>query len=152
MFIFFAENYIKDRQVILNVTNILKLFAFGAHRYPLTNNMWSKFELEAGEADSLDFLAYGEKINLMPLPVGTPATLAYLCLFSKTRSVRAAATAQNAPLASQTLCIRDCGWQKGAVVSPPEILLSTIFKPGSIDGVWEGMFTVRSCVSGKPFY
>lgn len=143
-----TENHIKDRHLITEISSVLKLFALGAHRYALTNNTWSEYVPEQVETEPLDFIAYGEKIALSPLPVGTPATFAYLSLFSKTRSARAAASAQNSPLASQTLRLKDCAWERGAV-PPPEVPLSNIFKPGSIDGIWEGTFTVSFCVHGK---
>lgn len=138
-----SEDYVNNKNMISHVTTILKLFALAAHRYSLCNYIWSEYSPPDLEAQPLDFTAYGEKVNLTPLPVGTPATLAYLSLYSKIRSARSTAIVSAASPARGPLQLRDCAWQQSVAVPRPVVSFSTIFKTGSVEGVWEGMFTVR---------
>lgn len=151
--LFFSEDVINNKEMIPHVTTILKLFALGAHRYSLVNYTWNEYSPPELESDPLDFIAYGEKINLTPLPVGTPATLAYLSLYNKIRVSRASAIASVSTLPKSSSLeprrLRDCAWQRGVVIPRPIINLSTVFKTGSVDGVWEGMFTVRYTIPSE---
>jgi hypothetical protein len=146
----FLDEYVKDIELKSNVASILKLYALAAHRYPLVNLPWTDYSVEYASAAvilSSNIIAYGESINLAPLPVGTPATLCYLAHYSKSRSYHGESSTVSAPFAAATiytqpLRVKDSSWQRGfSYTFDPVPQISCVFQLGSMEGIWQGIFT-----------
>ncbi|KAJ3516227.1 hypothetical protein NLJ89_g1250 [Agrocybe chaxingu] len=120
--------------------NVLKIMALGAHIYNLTTTSWSQFEpnfvsrkLVPPETTTL----YGTTIELTPPPLATAAILSFLALVNKRRSIPLPPS--DAPRPRHPESEWDTEWGKCFV--KPRRDLTECFRPGSIEGVWEGFFT-----------
>lgn len=115
----------------------MKLFSVGAQPYPIGYLHWTRYTPGEGDGDppSYEITLYGEQTKLTPLPIAIPATICYLGItetFENTTEL--SAIGKN---------IGDTEWNRvfGLINSN----LSKVHTIGSLEGVWEGMFTV-SCV------
>ncbi|KAF9555742.1 hypothetical protein CPC08DRAFT_820884 [Agrocybe pediades] len=118
--------------------NIIKAMALGAHLYDLTNVPWTDFEPSLrDERPSADVVLYGESIQIVPPPLATPAILSFLTLVNSARSIPL--TPSDAPLPDQPYREWDSEWARCFV--KPKRDITECFRPGSIEGIWEGFFT-----------
>ncbi|KAF8628574.1 hypothetical protein AX17_005970 [Amanita inopinata Kibby_2008] len=128
------------------VMHILRIFALSAHQYHLTGLPWIEFRPTQPVMNPSSVVYYSQKLQLEPPPLATPAILSFLTLVN----TLAEDSAYPTPLAPSTYPpIRnnslewECEWGRcvnaGKRLRNEASLIS--FKPGSIDGVWEGFFT-----------
>ncbi|EIN05279.1 hypothetical protein PUNSTDRAFT_116108 [Punctularia strigosozonata HHB-11173 SS5] len=153
-FLFKPEKYKDDHEL----TRLLKMFALGAHKYPLCEPSWVDFRpppLPPVPEHSL-VPHYGARIVLRPPPLAVPAILSYLALVNRRPASSTAAhiatlaTMPIPPTAPATVAVIGgasrggecaCEWGRclalggggGGGDGRP-------FRPGSLEGVWEGMF------------
>lgn len=151
--------------------SILKAMALGAHKvillyyqelppphrcsqYPLTTKSWIEFEPKS--IVSLQTTLYGETTDLTPPPLATPAILSFLALVNKRRSIPLPPSESLSPQAPDEWTSE---W--GRCFAKPKRDITECFRPGrlvislqaarnqlkqpfnSIEGVWEGFFTVN---------
>ncbi|PPQ95781.1 hypothetical protein CVT26_015921 [Gymnopilus dilepis] len=114
--------------------SILKAMALGAHKYPLTTTPWVEFK-PTSEA-SLRTTLYGEPVDLTPPPLATPAILSFLALVNKRRSIPLPPSEYPSPQPPDEWSSE---WGRCFGKSTGDI--TECFRPGSIEGVWEGFFT-----------
>ncbi|KAF8900431.1 hypothetical protein CPB84DRAFT_1680454 [Gymnopilus junonius] len=114
--------------------SILKAMALGAHKYPLTTKSWIEFEPKSEM--SLQTTLYGGIVDLTPPPLATPAILSFLALVNKRRSIPLPPSESPSPQSPDEWTSE---W--GRCFTKPERDITECFRPGSIEGVWEGFFT-----------
>ncbi|CAA7262021.1 unnamed protein product [Cyclocybe aegerita] len=119
--------------------NVLKIMALGAHIYNLTTTTWSQFEPNFAARKTVppeSTILYGTTIELTPPPLATAAILSFLALVNKRRSIPLPPS--NVPRPRHPEWEWDTEWGKCFV--KPRRDLTECFRPGSIEGVWEGFF------------
>jgi hypothetical protein len=128
----FVGNYGQETLKVL--ANAMKLFSVGAHHYPIGHLSWADYTPQDGIYDppSYPVALYGEQSRLTPLPIAIPATISYLGI---------AETLENK---NQLFAIGgnlgDTEWNRAFGLVDNE--LSNVHTIGSLEGVWEGVFTV----------
>ncbi|KDR78265.1 hypothetical protein GALMADRAFT_64778 [Galerina marginata CBS 339.88] len=115
--------------------NILKAMALGAHIYSLTTISWIDFEPKSRV--SVAATVYAEVMDLTPPPLATPAILSFLALVDRRRLIPMPPS--DAPVSQQAVNEWDSEWGRCFTKSKRDI--TECFRPGSIEGVWEGFFT-----------
>ncbi|KAF7307869.1 hypothetical protein MKEN_01147400 [Mycena kentingensis (nom. inval.)] len=144
-FLLRPDDFMLDDDATWNVLDILKIYALGAHKYPLTDPCWVNF-LPDSPQHSTPIVHYSEQHNLRTPPLATPAILSFLTLVNlKTRAFDFAAH-MDLPLKPDS----DNGaheWEfelgRCLSLSRPEFgsMLTESFRSGSVQGTWEGIFT-----------
>ncbi|KAJ7756335.1 hypothetical protein B0H16DRAFT_1721931 [Mycena metata] len=140
-FLLRADDYTIDDDSTWNVLSVLKVYALGAHKYPLTDPSWVNFLPESPQ-DSTHIVHYSEAHQLKTPPLATPAILAFLTLVN----LKAAGTDFSSPL-ELPIKPESNEWEyelgRCLSLSKPEFGkgLSESFRPGSVEGTWEGIFT-----------
>jgi hypothetical protein len=122
---------------------ILKSYALGAHRYPLSNFVWSDYsppEASLTSVSPFNVIAYGEQFRLTSLPVGIPATLVYFSIYTKVRTIAPASLRASVSNDCNHLRAQNYSQQQGLSLYNPDMHAPPIL--GSFDGVWEGIFKV----------
>ncbi|CAL1698286.1 unnamed protein product [Somion occarium] len=128
------DDYMADEDVFRSATGILKLIALGAHQQV------SKVR------------HYASDISVVAPAPAAPAILAYLTLANKLTVSWEAINYMNplAPTVTSSVPVRnsaewDGEWARTLAVADAKIVtgntLSGAFRPGSLQGVWEGLFT-----------
>ncbi|KAI9463931.1 hypothetical protein F5148DRAFT_982280 [Russula earlei] len=145
------EYFALDDAEFRNVTSILKLLALGAHQYPVCRPAWVDFVPNHSVGHSAVPPAYAEYPSLSPPPLTAPAVLSYLSLAQRP-SNDADALEPMSPLVPSSVSPKvrmssewDCEWERckrlaGNDAPTPECPSGT-FKPSTMEGVWEGLFT-----------
>lgn len=92
-------------------------------------------------------------LSLCPAPLAAPAILSFLTLVNKISTFTESASFANAFTSSMSSSLStissshewDCEWGRCVNLGQPSYnrILVDAFTPGSIEGIWEGMFTVR---------
>jgi hypothetical protein len=162
----FLESYVQNTPALRDAIGILKLLALGAHQvrsrlriafffflcpdfsvqYDLCSPSWLEFLPEARGGNRKSPVAYLGGRSLAPPPLAPPAILSFLVLANKHAEN---ADFSNARPSSSTFVIESNDWENewerclSLGQTAFEKSLSGAFTPGSIQGVWEGMFTVR---------
>ncbi|PPQ80352.1 hypothetical protein CVT25_003635 [Psilocybe cyanescens] len=116
--------------------NVLKAMALGAHLYDLTSTSWVDFEPKPRRSLE-DTILYAEPMDMVPPPLAAPAILSFLALVNKRRSIPLPPS--DAPLPNQPFQEWDSEW--GRCFTKSKRAITDCFRPGSIEGVWEGFFT-----------
>ncbi|KAF8266061.1 hypothetical protein EI94DRAFT_1772201 [Lactarius quietus] len=139
------------RPEVRNVTAILKLLALGAHEYPVCRPAWADFVPDHTVGRYAAPPAYAEYPSLSPPPLAAPAVLSYLTLDPRSPT-NADALHPLSPVVPSSVLTQarvssewDCEWERckrlaGNESLTPESPTGT-FKPGSMEGIWEGLFT-----------
>ena len=127
-----TANYEQDTLKVL--VNAMKLFSVGVHCYPIGHLSWTNYTPREGTNDPpyYEMTLYGERVRLTPLPIAIPATISYLGI---------AETLENKnepPVIANNL--GDTEWNR--VFGLIDSNLSKVHTIGSLEGVWEGPFTV----------
>ncbi|KAI9435814.1 hypothetical protein H4582DRAFT_2168347 [Lactarius indigo] len=139
-----------DETELSNATTILKLLALGAHEYPVCRPAWADFVPDQVGRCALP-PAYAEYPSLSPPPLAAPAVLSYLSLAQRS-STNVDALNPLSPLVPSSVppLVRvssewDCEWERckrlAGIESPTPESPTGTFKPGSMEGIWEGLFT-----------
>ncbi|KAI0314702.1 hypothetical protein OF83DRAFT_420640 [Amylostereum chailletii] len=128
-------------------TGILKLLALGAHQYPICRPAWADYLPQLPRSHALP--SYGPYPALSPPPLAAPAILSYLTLSGQDPT--ASLLHHKAPLALSSVSSRESlsreletEWHRClslAAASGPSEHPSGTFSPGSMEGIWEGLFT-----------
>ncbi|KAG6879780.1 hypothetical protein C0992_011825 [Termitomyces sp. T32_za158] len=114
--------------------------------YKLTNPAWHQFIPGPSVFTEKHVEYLSEQRRLVPPPLATPAILSFLTLVNKL----AEGIGYNAPMPpshpsflQQKEPEWECEWQRCVILGKGEFdnILTDAFRPGSIDGVWEGLFT-----------
>jgi len=122
-------------QVTLKLlVNAMKLFSLGAHRYPIGHLSWTEYTPHESDNDPpfYKMTLYGELVKLTPLPIAIPATISYLGM--------AVTLEKKNELSVIGKNLGDAEWNRvfGLIGND----LSKVHTMGSLEGVWEGAFTV----------
>lgn len=118
------------------LVNAMKLFSAGAHRYPISHLSWTSYTPRESAWDSpyYEMSLYGERVKLTPLPIAIPATISYLGIAEMFENKNELSAIGNN--------LGDSEWNR--VFGLIDNSLSTVHTIGSLEGVWEGVFTVSS--------
>jgi hypothetical protein len=116
--------------------NVLKAMALGAHKYHLTFSEGADLDPNFAERVECSTL-YSDSMDLTPPPLATPAILSFLALVNRKRSIPLPPS--DAPLPKEPFREWDSEWGRCFVKAKRD--LGECFRPGSIEGVWEGFFT-----------
>lgn len=151
-FLLIPEEYVGlDDAEFRNVISILKLLALGAHQYPVCRPAWVDFVPNQTIGRSAAPPAYGEYPSLSPPPLTAPAVLSYLSLAPRP-STGLDALKPMSPLVPSSVGPQvrmssewDCEWERCKRLAgndaPTPVSPSGTFKPGTMEGFWEGLFT-----------
>jgi hypothetical protein len=120
-------------------------------QYNLTSPSWVDFIPAPGTGVSPhNVVHYGESRRLTPPPLATPAILSFLTLISLLSPYTAGLGGVHIPLVSPVVVAHDsseweCEWERCCNLGQANFgnVLTNSFRPGSIDGLWEGIFTVK---------
>ncbi|RDB17639.1 hypothetical protein Hypma_001088 [Hypsizygus marmoreus] len=148
-FLLRPSDYNKGDQFAWNALDLLKTFALAAHKYDLTNPSWDRFLPAPRYPQPKPVTYYDQPCIISPPPLATPAILAFLTLVNKL----AEGVGYSTPLppshpSAIVPIVRhqlewECEWERCLSLGQPEYdkFLTAAFRPGSIEGVWEGLFT-----------
>ena len=163
----------QDDNLFRDATGILKVMALGAHRvrhvrfrirsmltsrtlqYPSCYPDWVDFIPSRAKQPIVTVRHFSTDLKMVPPAPASPAILAYLTLVNKL-SVSWETTNFMKPFFPAVDVVRtprmsvecDCAWARVHSISDRKVLLgntlSGAFLPGSLEGVWEGIFTVST--------
>ncbi|KAK7688669.1 hypothetical protein QCA50_008207 [Cerrena zonata] len=146
------EEYMADQEMFRSATGILKLIALGAHTYPLCYPSWCDFIPNRPCKQVSRIRHYSTDLNVAAPAPAAPAILAYLTLANKLTVSWEAINYMKplAPTVASLVPVRSSTewegeWVRTLSVADPKVVmgntLSGAFRPGSLQGVWEGLFT-----------
>ncbi|KIK98448.1 hypothetical protein PAXRUDRAFT_823872 [Paxillus rubicundulus Ve08.2h10] len=136
-----------------DMTTVLKLTALAANRYPICQPSWAEFVPESTGVTSLTPVThFSQTYRLKPPSLAAPAilsfiTLAMRILVPKSGTSSAAShlprTPASLPLSTRSSEEWDSDWQRCINLGRANYCrtFSGAYTPGSIEGVWEGLFT-----------
>ncbi|KAF7968301.1 hypothetical protein HWV62_30989 [Athelia sp. TMB] len=138
-FLFKPDAFERNTAEYRDVTTLLKLVALGAHKD--TTSPTTK----SAKVGTRTILLYSRHINLTPPPMAAPAILSFLTLTRKLSGRPGAfdtSGSTTSPL-SKHLHEWEAEWERCCSLGQPRFrnLLTGSFIPGSIQGVWDGIFT-----------
>jgi hypothetical protein len=141
-FLLRPDDYTMDDDSTWNVLNVLKIYALGAHKYPLTDPSWVNFLPESSQP-STHIVHYSEAHQLKTPPLATPAILSFLTLVNlKAKLIDFSQSHLDMPMKAES---NEWEYELGRCLSlsRPEFDngLTESFRPGSVEGTWEGIFT-----------
>ncbi|KAI0772434.1 hypothetical protein BD413DRAFT_545404 [Trametes elegans] len=141
-----------DDTAFRDASGILKLFALGAHQYPISNPVWNEFAPPSRARGASAIKHFGVSLRMAPPAPAPPAILAYLTLANKLsvswdtiHYMKPPSTTP--PSLSPSVCSAEWEgeWMRGLHLAdtsrPLGAAVSGAFIPGSLEGVWEGLFT-----------
>ncbi|KAJ7699321.1 hypothetical protein B0H17DRAFT_306909 [Mycena rosella] len=140
-FLLRPEDYTNDDDSTWNVLNVLKIYALGAHKYPLTDPSWVNFLPESPE-HATHIVHYSEEHQFKTPPLATPAILSFLTLVNlKSKAIDFPSHIELPVKAESNEW--ECELGRCLSLSRPEFDngLTESFRPGSVEGTWEGIFT-----------
>ncbi|KAI0659610.1 hypothetical protein C8Q70DRAFT_985514 [Cubamyces menziesii] len=147
------DDYMTDDDTAFReASGILKLFALGAHQYPLCYPPWNEFAPPCRTRGASAIKHFGHSLKMAPPASAPPAILAYLNLANKlsvswdTVHYMKPPCATPPSLAPGLSCAEwEAEWNRGLHLAdtskPFGTTYSGAFIPGSLEGVWEGLFT-----------
>ncbi|KAJ7827891.1 hypothetical protein B0H14DRAFT_3719942, partial [Mycena olivaceomarginata] len=139
-FLLRPDDYETDDDSTWNVLNVLKIYALGAHKYPLTDPSWVNFLPESPQ-HATHIVHYSEAHQLKTPPLATPAILSFLTLVNLKAKLIDLSHLE-IPMKAES---NEWEYELGRCLSlsRPEFDngLTESFRPGSIEGTWEGIFT-----------
>ncbi|TBU42697.1 hypothetical protein BD309DRAFT_865776 [Dichomitus squalens] len=148
------DEYISDDDTAFReASSVLKLFALGAHQYPLCQPPWNEFAPPSrarGGASAIKH--FGTSVKMAPPAPAPSAILAYLTLANKlsvswdTIHYMKPPSATPPSLAANASSREwEAEWMRGLHLADTTKPLGTAFSgafiSGSLEGVWEGLFT-----------
>ncbi|KAA1474136.1 hypothetical protein DENSPDRAFT_840689 [Dentipellis sp. KUC8613] len=150
-FLLRPEDYsVLDDATFRTVVSILKLLALGAHQYPVCQPSWAEFQPDVCLRQANIPSSYGDYPPLTPSPLAAPAILSYLSLAPKASSASDAfihasplnpsSVSTYRPMSSEW----DSEWKRDLCLAAGGVRRAEppgAFRPGSMEGVWEGLFT-----------
>ncbi|KAJ6578800.1 hypothetical protein DFH09DRAFT_347906 [Mycena vulgaris] len=140
-FLLKPDDYTTDDDSTWNVLNVLKIYALGAHKYPLTDPSWVNF-LPDSPPHSTPIVHYSEAYQFKTPPLATPAILSFLTLVNLKSKPIDFSLPLETPIKPES---NEWEYELGRCLSlsRPELDrgLTESFRPGSVEGTWEGIFT-----------
>ncbi|XP_006455662.1 hypothetical protein AGABI2DRAFT_210129 [Agaricus bisporus var. bisporus H97] len=126
--------------------DVLRAFAIVAHRYNITASPWTEFSPTSSPDTPSHIAHFDEDFQLTPLPAAIPAILAFLTLANKRQSngpPSHPSISYKSIVRGKPSCEWDCEWARCLSISLMQYgsMLTGAFRPGSIEGIWEGQFT-----------
>lgn len=167
----FVDDYMEDDAVFRDAISVLKLIALGAHQvcqpfcrlfvpnpmpylqYRLAFPSWRDFIPPYRLKDASIVPFYGSELKIIPPTPATPAILSYLTLVNKLpvswdtiSYMKPSNPTVPSSVVSADSSEWNAEWARGLHLAdrskPFSSQLSGAFIPGSLEGVWEGLFTV----------
>ena len=128
----YPGGYGQDTLMVL--VNAMKLFSVGAHCYPIGHLSWTDYtpHESADDPPFYKMTLYGKPVKLTPLPIAIPATLSYLGIAETLENKNEPSVIGNN--------LGDTEWNR--VFGLVDNDLSKVHTIGSLEGIWEGAFTV----------
>ncbi|EGO28705.1 hypothetical protein SERLADRAFT_446117 [Serpula lacrymans var. lacrymans S7.9] len=131
------------------VTSVMKLTALAANRYPLCWPSWAEFIPEEQSNSHSSVTHFSETYQLTPPPLAAPAILSFFTFAVQLSGPlqQMVYKAPHAPSASVLITGQsyewESDWQKCMNLGQARYsnTFSGAYIPGSIEGVWEGIFT-----------
>lgn len=123
------------------------------HQYNLTTAPWAEFFPERQPPAPGTVTHYSQIIRAAPPPLAAPAILSFLAFTNRATSFTdnnlvytSLVTPSNSSSVSSLSWEWESEWARciASGKSNPTSAPSGSFRPGSIDGVWEGVFVVRT--------
>ncbi|KAJ3716553.1 hypothetical protein C8R42DRAFT_645219 [Lentinula raphanica] len=157
-FLLKPEQYKREDPLTRRALIILKVYALGGHWYPLVTPPWTEFR-PSFDARGVPLESYDSKLGLKAPALSVPAILSFISLLShlherKDYSMPLIPSHASPP---QSLLLNtignewECEWGRstnlGTQKLPADKELLDVFRPGSLDGVWEGIFTYTEFTS-----
>ncbi|KAJ3746450.1 hypothetical protein DFH05DRAFT_1485278 [Lentinula detonsa] len=156
-FLLKPEQYKREDQYTRRALSIFKVYALGAHWYPLVTPSWTEFR-PSSLARGAPLAMYDSKLGLKAPALSVPAILSFISLYNlherKDYSMPLVPSHASPP---QSLLLNtignewECEWGRstnlGTQKLPADKELLDAFRPGSLDGVWEGIFTYTEFTS-----
>ncbi|KAJ7222213.1 hypothetical protein GGX14DRAFT_662881 [Mycena pura] len=140
-FLLRPDDYAVDDDATWNILNVLKIYALGAHKYPLTDPSWVDFLPESPQ-HSTHTVRFPEAHQLKTPPLATPAILSFLTLVNLKAKLIDFSSHLDLPVQPES---NEWEYELGRCLSlsRPEFgqVLTDSFRPGSVEGTWEGIFT-----------
>ncbi|KAJ7454954.1 hypothetical protein B0H11DRAFT_2068347 [Mycena galericulata] len=140
-FLLRLDEYTTDDDSTWNILNMLKIYALGAHKYPLTDPSWVNF-LPRSPPHTTNIVHYSEAHQLKTPPLATPAILSFLTLVNFKAKLIDFSSPPPIPIKPES---HEWEYELGRCLSlsRPELDkgLTQSFRPGSVEGTWEGIFT-----------
>ncbi|KAH9943910.1 hypothetical protein B0H21DRAFT_709738 [Amylocystis lapponica] len=152
-FLLKPDEYMRDNAMFRDATNALKIVASGAHMYPLCIPSWRDFIPSERLKEPIQVPHFSSTLRITPPTPAPPAILAYLALVNKLRVSWDMLSYMKPPdpTIPSAVPVRDsrewdAEWARGLHLGshnaqPFGSELSGAFIPGSLEGVWEGLFT-----------
>ncbi|KAI0946302.1 hypothetical protein AcV7_010314 [Taiwanofungus camphoratus] len=151
-FILKPDDYMEDDAVFRDAISVLKLIALGAHQYRLAFPSWRDFIPPYRLKDASIVPFYGSELKIIPPTPATPAILSYLTLVNKLpvswdtiSYMKPSNPTVPSSVVSADSSEWNAEWARGLHLAdrskPFSSQLSGAFIPGSLEGVWEGLFT-----------
>ncbi|ETW80016.1 hypothetical protein HETIRDRAFT_453021 [Heterobasidion irregulare TC 32-1] len=159
-FLLRPEDYFLDELNFPSVMSTLKIIALAAHKYPICQPSWTPYvprRPPPHHTHPVPTQSHGAYPPLAPPPLAAPAILAYLALAPNHRphAPRTLLTPHASPLPPSAISADlpmsaewDSEWHRCLALAgaPPDAAADAdpparAFKLGSLEGVWEGLFT-----------
>ncbi|KAF5392676.1 hypothetical protein D9757_000941 [Collybiopsis confluens] len=157
-FLLRPEKYAREATFTRRALDILKVYALGAHWYPLVTPLWTEF-ISPSSTDGAPLLMYNSKLSIKAPALAVPAILAFISLLShlvertdfSTPVVPSHASPPRKALLESIGNEWEYEWGRstslGTQKLPANNILSDAFRPGSAEGIWEGIFTYTEFTS-----
>ncbi|GBE86926.1 hypothetical protein BKA93DRAFT_389613 [Sparassis latifolia] len=158
-FLLKPEDYMVDDVTFQEAASVLKIIALGAHMYPLCFPSWRDFTPTCHAKEVSVVSHFSLNLRIVPPRISAPAILAYLTLTNRlpvsldtlNYTKPAEPTLPSAVVARDSK-EWDAEWARGLYLGshtakPLGNELSGAFLPGSLEGIWEGVFTYTEFTS-----
>ncbi|KAK7055506.1 hypothetical protein R3P38DRAFT_2847440 [Favolaschia claudopus] len=145
-FLLRPDEYAVEDDSTWHILNVLKIYALGAHKYPLTDPSWVSFIPSPPPCPADVISPENENKQIMQLktpPLATPAILSFLTLVNLKARFIDIASHLDLPMKAES---NEWEYEMGRCLSLSRLDfdkggLTESFRPGSIEGIWEGIFT-----------
>ncbi|KIK55507.1 hypothetical protein GYMLUDRAFT_205384 [Collybiopsis luxurians FD-317 M1] len=157
-FLLKPEKYSREDLYTRRALNILKVYALGAHSYPLVTPPWTEF-ISSSSDEGARLTMYDSNLSIKAPALGVPAILSFISLLSHLHErtdysmpiVPSHASPPRKALLESVGNEWEYEWGRstnlGTDKLSPDNILSNAIRPGSIEGIWEGIFTYTEFTS-----
>ncbi|KAJ8073012.1 hypothetical protein PM082_019880 [Marasmius tenuissimus] len=148
-FLLKPETYRREDPGSWKAVDILKVFALGAHTYFLSSPSWTDFipPSEMYGSDISEVTYFSDRTRFRPPPLAVPAILSFITLVSQLQDETDYSTPFTTLETSAPKRFGSMEWERewGRCHSlgqqSSDKFVADSFTPGSLEGVWEGLFT-----------
>ncbi|KAI0339133.1 hypothetical protein BDW22DRAFT_1362095 [Trametopsis cervina] len=158
-FLLRPEEYPQDDPLFREATGILKVIALGAHRYPVCVPEWQEWVPRQITHPPTTVRHYSTNLGVVAPAPASPAILTYLTLVNKistwmmppVNTMKDLFPPVSADAQFRSSIEWDSDWARIINLANPKSAVSSVpsgsFTPGSLEGVWEGIFTYTEFTS-----